>query len=70
MKRVTQAVVFTVALAMLAAGCNRGTSTGTSGAPRVAFVMKTLNHPFFLDMQRGAQDAAGPAGLDVVVQAA
>ena len=32
--------------------------------------MKTLNHPFFLDMQRGAQDAAGPAGLDVVVQAA
>ena len=62
----------TVALAMLAlaAGCNRGTSTTTSGAPRVAFVMKTLNHPFFLDMQRGAQEAAGPAGVELVVQAA
>ena len=53
-----------------AAACNRGASTGTNGAPRVAFVMKTLNHPFFLDMQRGAQEAAGPAGVDLVVQAA
>ena len=32
--------------------------------------MKTLNHPFFLDMQRGAQDAAGAAGVELVVQAA
>jgi ribose transport system substrate-binding protein len=63
-------MALTVALAIVAVGCNRGASTGTSGAPRVAFVMKTLNHPFFLDMQRGAQEAAGPARLDVVVQAA
>ena len=61
---------FALAVLALAAGCNRGASTGTSGPPRVAFVMKTLNHPFFLDMQRGAQDAAGPAGVDLVVQAA
>ena len=54
----------------LCAGCNRGTSTATDGAPRVAFVMKTLNHPFFLDMQRGAQEAAAGAGVQVVVQAA
>jgi ribose transport system substrate-binding protein len=32
--------------------------------------MKTLNHPFFLDMQRGAQEAADRAGLQLVVQAA
>jgi ribose transport system substrate-binding protein len=38
--------------------------------PRVAFVMKTLNHPFFLDMQRGAQEAAGNARIQLVVQAA
>jgi ribose transport system substrate-binding protein len=59
-----------VAILAVAAGCNRGTSTVTLGPPRVAFVMKTLNHPFFLDMQRGAQEAAGPAGIDLVVQAA
>ena len=41
-----------------------------AAAPRVAFVMKTLNHPFFLDMQRGAQEAADRAGVDLVVQAA
>jgi ribose transport system substrate-binding protein len=55
----------------LAAGaCNRDTRPTTAGAPRVAFVMKTLNHPFFLDMQRGAQEAADRAGLQLVVQAA
>jgi ribose transport system substrate-binding protein len=52
------------------AACNRGGTTSETAAPRVAFVMKTLNHPFFLDMQRGAQEAAGPAGVDLVVQAA
>lgn len=53
----------------LAAGCNREPAS-SGGAGRVAFVMKTLNHPFFLDMQRGAQEAAGRAGVDLVVQAA
>lgn len=52
------------------AACNRGGATETGGAPRVAFVMKTLNHPFFLDMQRGAEDAAKATGLQLVVQAA
>jgi ribose transport system substrate-binding protein len=51
-------------------GCNRGGSTETGAQPKVAFVMKTLNHPFFLDMQRGAQEAAGREGLQLVVQAA
>jgi ribose transport system substrate-binding protein len=51
-------------------GCNRGGSTETGARPKVAFVMKTLNHPFFLDMQRGAQEAAGREGVQLVVQAA
>jgi ribose transport system substrate-binding protein len=36
----------------------------------VAFVMKTLNHPFFLDMKRGAEESAAKLGIDLVVQAA
>jgi len=36
----------------------------------VAFVLKTLNSPFFIDMQRGAQDAAARLKVDLVVQAA
>jgi ribose transport system substrate-binding protein len=50
------------------AACNRGEKP--SEAPRVALVLKTLNSPFFNDMQRGAQDAATRLHVDLVVQAA
>jgi ribose transport system substrate-binding protein len=56
-------------LGAVVGGCNRAPA-GDGGKPRVAFVMKTLNHPFFLDMQRGAVEAAGRTGVDLVVQAA
>jgi ribose transport system substrate-binding protein len=59
-----------LAIALAFSGCNRNNAATTSGGARVAFVMKTLNHPFFLDMQRGAQEAAQRAGLELVVQAA
>ena len=59
-----------IAVVVLATGCNREKNAVTGGPPRVAFVMKTLNHPFFLDMQRGAQEAAERAGIQLVVQAA
>jgi ribose transport system substrate-binding protein len=38
--------------------------------PRVALVLKTLNSPFFIDMQKGAQEAARRLDIDLVVQAA
>jgi ribose transport system substrate-binding protein len=62
------------ALAILAAialtgGCNRG-GPETTGKPRIAFVLKTLNSPFFIEMQRGAEEAAKRLDVDLVVQAA
>jgi ribose transport system substrate-binding protein len=63
--------ILAVGVSITTAACNRQTSGGGgSGKPRVAFVMKTLNHPFFLDMKRGAEEAAGKLGIDLVVQAA
>src|SRR3954466_3034368 len=59
-----------LAITLALPGCNRNNAATTSGAPRVAFVMKTLNHPFFLDMQRGRAEAAQSAGVELVVQAA
>lgn len=61
--------------AAAATSCNRGGSSGAAGTtagakPRVALVLKTLNNPFFNDMQRGAQRAADALGVDLVVQAA
>jgi len=70
MTRLAWRVTLAVLILCGPAACNRDASTATRGAPRVAFVMKTLNHPFFLDMQRGAQEAADRAGLQLVVQAA
>jgi len=59
-------------LALGAAGliaCGRGERAPEAG-PRVALVLKTLNSPFFIEMQRGAQEAATRLGVDLVVQAA
>jgi ribose transport system substrate-binding protein len=49
--------------------CQRGENTDKEG-PLVALVMKTLNNPFFIDMQRGAEDAAKVHGVTLLVQAA
>src|SRR6187455_941785 len=69
---ITIAIALTpLALATTVTGCNRQTTgTGDASRPRIAFVMKTLNHPFFLDMKRGAEEAATREGMQLVVQAA
>jgi ribose transport system substrate-binding protein len=60
-------IVIVVALA----SCNRGPASNASGGkPTVALVLKTLNHPFFVDMRRGAQEAADRLGVTLQVQAA
>ena len=64
-----------LALILLAAlpalSCNRGNSSpGAGGKPTIALVLKTLNHPFFVDMRRGAQEAADRLGVTLQVQAA
>ena len=60
-----------VVAADLLGACNRGSPADTPARRRrVALVLKTLNHPFFVDMQRGAQEAADRLGVDLLVQAA
>jgi ribose transport system substrate-binding protein len=62
-------VLLSVVALTAAIGCNRGSTAG-DGRPRVALVLKTLNSPFFIEMQRGAEEAAGRLNVDLVVQAA
>jgi len=38
--------------------------------PTIALVMKTLNNPFFIDMQKGAEQSAQELGVNLIVQAA
>ena len=67
-RRRLAALVVLVVLSAIAA-CNRG-ETGTSARPRVGLVLKTLNSPFFIEMQRGADEAAKRLNVDLIVQAA
>lgn len=50
--------------------CQRGNDQTGGGAPRIALVMKTANNPFFIEMQKGAEDAAKRLGVSLIVQAA
>ena len=59
-----------VLIALFSFSCNRETASTTTGKPTVALVLKTLNHPFFVDMRRGAQEAADRLGVTLQVQAA
>jgi len=57
--------ILSLALLGLCIGCGQERS-----APAVALVMKTLNNPFFMDMQLGAEEAAQRLQLPLIVQAA
>src|SRR4051794_26814874 len=60
-----------MAIAAASISCNRGgPSPAGGGKPTVALVLKTLNHPYFVDMRRGAQEAADRLGVTLQVQAA
>ena len=74
MKKLARACAPMAALAGLAlAACTQpapGQAPAAAGKPRVAFVLKTLNNPFFIEMQKGAREAAERLGVELVVQAA
>jgi len=64
-------VLTAVVIVLSCASCNRAAPvSGAGGKPTVALVLKTLNHPFFVDMRRGAQEAADRLGVTLQVQAA
>lgn len=62
-------VAIAVFLCVALAGCQRGQKQVVDG-PTIALVMKTSNNPFFIDMQKGAEEAANKLGINLIVQAA
>ncbi len=49
-------------------GCQRNAPAAETKRTRIALVMKTANNPFFIDMQRGAEEAAKRLDVSLVVQ--
>ena len=70
MLKTTVTHVLVVVAALTSFACNRAPATEGGGKPVVALVLKTLNHPYFVDMRRGAQEAADRLGVTLQVQAA
>ena len=60
-------MLFVIAIFVLN-GCQRGRKAEEGNT--IALVVKTLNHPFFIDMQNGALEAANKIGVKLVVQGA
>ena len=67
MKKVLMVVLLA---ALLLGACQRGAEPAGGGRPRIALVMKTANNPFFIEMQKGAEEAAKRLNVELVVQAA
>ncbi|MFN8610570.1 MAG: substrate-binding domain-containing protein [Vulcanimicrobiota bacterium] len=59
--------VLTLVAVVLGATAYR--SAHQAGGPVVAFVMKTKNNPFWVDMEEAAQKAARASGIRLIVQA-
>jgi len=58
------------ALSLSLTNCQRGGEQAGGGRQRIALVMKTANNPFFIEMQKGAEEAARRLNVELVVQAA
>ena len=54
---------------LIISGCQRTEEKQFEGRT-IGLVLKTLNHPFFIDMQKGAEDAANKLKVNLIVQAA
>ena len=57
-----------ICVLLLAAACQSRDPAEPRAGPRIALVLKTPNNPFFIDMQRGAEEAARRLGVRLVVQ--
>jgi ribose transport system substrate-binding protein len=68
MKKALILILFGI-LSITFISCQRGQEQA-GGSPRIAFVMKTANNPFFIEMQKGAEAEAKKLGVTLIVQAA
>lgn len=69
-KKTKQLFVLSLLLTLLLpVACNRSQEVEDT-RPKVALVLKTLNNPFFITLQQGAQEEADKQGLNLIVQAA
>ena len=62
-------MLFLILISTILMYCQRGEKSTQQG-PTIALVLKTLNNPFFIDMQRGAESVSDSLQINLLVQAA
>ena len=68
MKKLFVLIVLTATgICVLVFGCGRREKAGDR-KPTIALALKTLNNPFFIDMEKGAQEAAAKLPINLIVQ--
>jgi len=69
MKTIVSVYLAVVLAGLSFIGCQRR-EEASAKSPTVALVVKTVNHPYFIDMQQGAEAAAKRLGIHLIVQGA
>jgi len=68
MKNLSVLIILTAAVVCVSLfGCGRR-EEGDSAKPTIALALKTLNNPFFIDMEKGGRQAADKLPINLVVQ--
>jgi ribose transport system substrate-binding protein len=68
MKKILAFIILSAVIAcLLFGGCRRREEQSKQG-PAIALVLKTLNNPFFIDMEKGAREAAQELPINLIVQ--
>jgi len=68
MKNLSVLILLTAAVVcVFSFGCGRR-EKGDSAKPTIALALKTLNNPFFIDMEKGGRQAAAKLPINLVVQ--
>jgi len=68
MKNLSVLILLTAAvICVFLFGCGRR-EKGDSAKPTIALALKTLNNPFFIDMEKGGRQAAAKLPINLVVQ--
>lgn len=67
MRKLIRSILLVALSTVIFWGCNRDQEIEGNGLT-IALVLKTLNNPFFVDMEKGAREAANKLGVNLIVQ--
>jgi ABC-type sugar transport system substrate-binding protein len=69
MKKTTKVIALLAIIALALAGCSKKDDTAKSGKVKIAYIVKAMTDQFWIDMRKGADDAANEFNVELSFQA-